>query len=270
VRACLGAHPLARAARRLPRAAGKRVPRVHTTRGFRHGANPTGASILPEGCRGRARVRNPVPRVHAGRDPRQNRPQGSGGCRKANPACTHGTRHLTRARRDAALPQLAGRRGLGVARRFVPRVHAGRGSRRGHGRRGRPAGMRGRGPGAGRGRAPRAPPRGTPAPSLTSSGQLPGSALRASHLAISRRAPMRPHPESARPRRRPPRERKPPQERGTEGQLDPSAPVTAVMCALRLRTQTRPASSAGSGSAAAPARPRCGSRVLRRGPWGCG
>jgi len=157
--------------------------------------------------------------------------------RKVRPACTRGARFPTWAR--------------------PPRPAGGDAGPRARGRAGS--------------RAPRAAPSGIrPLPFFDLEGQLPGSALRASHLAISRRAPMRPHPESARPRRRPPRERKPPQERGTEGQLDPSAPVTAVMCALRLRTQTRPASSAGSGSAAAPARPRCGSRVLRRGPWGCG
>jgi hypothetical protein len=150
----------------VSRAAGKRVPRVHTTRGFRHSANPTGASCLLEGCRGRARVRRRVPRVHAGRGSRQSRPQGTGGCRKATPACTHGTRFPTRARRDAALPQLAGRRDFGATRKFVPRVRMGCSFWHGHERCAPPAGMRrAEGPGPAGCRAPPGPAAAAPSPS---------------------------------------------------------------------------------------------------------
>jgi hypothetical protein len=135
------------ATRRRSHYARKFVPRVHAPRDFRHGGHPTGASCLLEGSWGRVQVREREPRVHAARGSWQNRPQGTGGCRKANPACTHTAGLLTWARRDTALPQLAGRRGLGVAGKLVPRVRMGRGFWHGPDRRGEPAGVRGRGPG---------------------------------------------------------------------------------------------------------------------------
>ena len=111
------------------------------------GADPPHRVVSPAGgVPGPRPGQKPRPACTRGTGFQAEPPQGTGGCRKANPG-VHTARDFRHGPpRDAALPQLAGRRDFGAARKFVPRVRMGCSFWHGHERCASPAGVRGRGP----------------------------------------------------------------------------------------------------------------------------
>ena len=101
----------------------QQTPRVSTLRGCRRTLEPYSRSWRHIT---NLTVEANAPCVHAGRDFRQDHPSRAGGRQKAHPMCTHGTRFLTKACRNAAFSQLVRHSDLSAARKCVPCVHAGR------------------------------------------------------------------------------------------------------------------------------------------------